>query len=152
MSIIRSEADAGRLVLLGSLAVRREILRTGNSDQLARLVKDQAGIMPIAKDEKVLGFHTQHDPFGGSTINPLVSDFQDERLKNALIALGVKPDDAGHLAQASANCCDYFLTRDWDTIINRYRRDIERICPPMKVRAPSELVAELGLNKEPRIP
>jgi len=71
-------------------------------------------LVPVANDEKVLGFDEQvTDPFGGFASSPLVSDIQDEPLFEKLKKqFGLKKFDAQHLAQALSNGADILLTRD----------------------------------------
>jgi predicted nucleic acid-binding protein len=59
----------------------------------------------------------QSDPYGGFITYPLISDSQNETLRDELIQHGLEPRDAEHLAQAVSNDCDVFLTRDERMII-----------------------------------
>jgi hypothetical protein len=59
--------------------------RTRSAEQKDALLGDFLELVPVANDEKVLGFDTQHtDPYGGIVTTPLVSDVQDERLVEKL--------------------------------------------------------------------
>lgn len=100
-------------------------------------------LVPLAQDEKVLGFDSiQTDPFGGFVANPLVSDVQDERLVEQLESqMGPPKPDAQHLAQAISNNADVFLTRDEEHFIKQ-RLTIESQFK-IKVRLPSELLSEI---------
>jgi hypothetical protein len=51
--------------------------------------------------------------------------------------------DAEHLTQAICNACDVFLTRDYKTIIGPMREWLEEKYPPLKIRRPSEILAEI---------
>jgi hypothetical protein len=106
------------------------------------LIVDQKGLSPILKDERLTGINYQSDPFGGFTNSPLISDTQDEAMRDQLISMGLLRKDAEHLTQAICNGCDYFLTRDKRTIVIPYREEIERQYP-IKIRMPLELVEEL---------
>src|SRR5689334_3734936 len=94
-------------------AALRELEETGNPIQGDNLRRDFLELVPVAKDEKVLGFNNlQTDPYGGFVTNPIVSDVQDEPLAEQLQASGLPKRDAQHLAQAISNQADVFLTLD----------------------------------------
>ncbi len=135
---------AEKCLMFGSRAVLRELMNTPEQNQRNSLIVDFKGLAPIAKDEKVHGFHTQTDQYGGFVSYPLVSDVQDETLCKELIQHGLKPRDAEHITQAVCNGCDVFLTRDERTIIKPYRVWLEARFPTLKVRLPSELLEELA--------
>jgi len=99
---------------------------------------------PIPKDEKVLGFNSQSDQYGGSISYPLIADCQDETLRRELLEHGLESNDAEHLTQAVCNDCGVFLTRDEATIINPHRQWLEQRFPNLKIRLPSELLNELA--------
>jgi hypothetical protein len=107
------------------------------------LLGDFLRLVPVANDEKVLGFDSiQTDPFGGFVANPLVSDVQDECLVEKLeTQLGLPKPDAQHLAQAISNNADVFLTRDEEHFISQ-RRTIEAQFK-IRIRLPSEALAEI---------
>jgi hypothetical protein len=56
--------------------------------------------------------------------------------------------DAQHLTQAICNKCDVFLTRDVKTIIKPAGRWLEQEYPPLRVRLPSQVVAEIEANNK----
>ena len=98
----------------------RELEETGNPIQQDNLRRDFLELVPIAKDEKVLGFdNLQSDPYGGFVSNPIISDVQEEPLAERLESQGLPKRDAQHLAQAISNNADVFLTRDEPHFINK---------------------------------
>jgi hypothetical protein len=74
--------------------------------------------------EEVLGFNSHFDQRGGVS-TPLVQDVQDISLRDQLVGRGLGRSDATHIAQAVANHCDVFLTRDEKSII-KHREWLER--------------------------
>jgi hypothetical protein len=136
---------AGKIQMVRSNVVLREIESPSKSDgwpeRVARLRDDFKALAPVARDEKVVRFHSQFNERGGIAY-PLVSDVQNEDLRDKLVRRGLKRRDAEHIVQAAANNCDVFLTRDGKSIIKRHRDWLE--CElPLKIRFPSELVAEV---------
>ena len=130
--------------MFGSLVVLRELMNTPEQTQKNNLIVDYKALEPIPKDEKVLGFHTQTDQYGGFVSYPLISDVQDETLRKELTQRGLGLRDAEHITQAVCNGCDVFLTRDERTIIKPHRSWLETRFPTLKVRLPSELLEELA--------
>ena len=55
---------------------------------MARLRADYEALDPVGKDEEVLGFHSQFEARGGGAY-PLVSDVQDEGLRDELVQRGL---------------------------------------------------------------
>jgi hypothetical protein len=133
----------GKISMLRSNLSRHELERTRSVKQKDALLRDFLLLVPVAKDEKVLGFDSiQTDPFGGFVTNPLVSDVQDEPLVERLMKeLGLPKPDAQHLAQGISNKADVFLTRDEEHFIKQ-RLTIESQFK-IKVRLPSELLSEI---------
>ncbi len=140
---------AEKYSMFGSRVVLRELMNTTKQTQRDYLIVDYQALEPIPKDEKLLGFHTQADQYGGFITNPLISDVQDERLREELTQHGLKLRDAEHITQAVCNGCDVFLTRDERTIINPHRVWLETRFPTLKVRLPSELLEELASLLKP---
>jgi len=104
---------SGKLTMQRSNVALRELEETGNPIQRDNLRRDFLELVPIAKDEKVLGFdNLQSDPYGGFVSNPIISDVQDEPLAERLESQGLPKRDAQHLAHAISNNADVFLTRD----------------------------------------
>ncbi len=134
---------AEKYLMFGSRAVLRELMNTPEQNQRNNLIVDYKALAPIPKDEKVHGFHTQIDQYGGSVSYPLVSDVQDETLRTELMQRGLDRPDAEHITQAICNDCDVFLTRDEKTIIKPHREWLETRFPTLKIRRPSELLKEL---------
>ena len=135
---------AEKYSMFGSLVDLRELMNTPDQTQQNNLIVDYKALEPIPKDERVHGFHTQTDQYGGCITYPLVSDVQDEMLREELIHRGLTPRDAEHITQAVCNCCDVFLTCDVRTIIKPHRAWLETRFPTLKVRLPSELLEELA--------
>ena len=135
----------GTLTIYRSRVVLRELERTADEDQRARLRADYESLEQIPQDERVLGFNNVIDLHGCSSCYPLVSDVQDEAICSELQAHGIDLGDAQHITQAVCNNCDVFLTRDEGTIISQ-RAWIEERFPGLKVRRPSELLDELALT------
>jgi predicted nucleic acid-binding protein len=133
----------GKIRLLRSNVIRRELERTRSTAQKDALLGDFLELVSIANDEKVLGFDTQHtDPYGGLVTTPLVSDVQDEPLVEKLHKeLSLPILDAQHLAQAISNGADVFLTRDEEHFISQ-RQTIETQFK-IKIRLPSEALVEI---------
>ena len=140
--------QAGKYQMVRSRVNLRELTATRNEALRQDLLTDYAALESIANDEKVLGVDTQYDRLGGFVANPMVSDVQDEPLRDGLVKRGLVQRDAEHLAQAISNHCSIFLTRDETTIINPHRDWIEETFPPLKVRLPSELLNEIEPEKK----
>ncbi len=138
---------AEKYPMFSSLVALREVMNTPEGLQQNNLIVDYNALEPIPRDEKVLGFHMQSDQYGGCVTNPLISDVQDETLRKELTRRGLELKDAEHITQAVCNGCDVFLTRDERTIITPHRAWLEREFPPLKVRLPSELLAELARQR-----
>jgi hypothetical protein len=139
----------------------REITATPDLEQREKLIADYETLDTIPNDEKLLGFHTITDPYGGFATTPLISDVQDERICGNIYCvleqrLGRGNDhkrrqmrrDAEHITQAITNKCDVFLTRDYETIIKPLREYLEIRFSGFKVRLPSELVSEIESRTE----
>jgi hypothetical protein len=129
--------------LFGSRLTLREAMATADVSQRDSLMIDHKGLQPIPNDERLLGYNTQSDPYGGFVCHPLVQDCQDEMLRKELMANGLQAKDAEHIVQAHCNGCGVFLTRDEDTIINPHREWLERRFPNLRIRLPSELLNDL---------
>jgi hypothetical protein len=138
-----AENKSGHCVLLRSRVALRELDRTKNQVHRNKLRADYESLEKIPNDERLCGFHTNFDQFGGFITNPIISDIQDDNLYRRLRERGLATNDAEHLTQAICNRCDIFLTRDEQTIIGPHRGWLESQFPPLKIRLPSELVAEL---------
>jgi hypothetical protein len=134
---------SGKITMQRSNVALRKLEETGNPTQRDSLRRDFLELVPIAKDEKVLGLdNLQTDPFGGFIINPLVSDVQDEPLTERLQAQGLPKRDAQHMAQAISNKADVFLTRDERHFIKK-RAMLQRQFK-IRILLPSELLSEIG--------
>jgi len=128
---------AGKITMFRSRVNLRETEETRDQQQRQKLREDYEGLIPIPNDVKFLGSYSLPD--GSSGV--MASDVQDEAMRDELLQMGLTRRDAEHLTQAICNHCDVFLTRDQKSII-KYRTTIEARFP-IKVKKPSELVAEI---------
>ena len=133
----------GTIVMYRSLVNLREVTRTPNPDKRQKLIADYKALQTIPNDERLRGFHTQTDQYGGCISYPLVSDVQDEAIFRELENRGLGLHDAQHITQAISNNCDVFLTRDCETIIRPHGHWIEQRFPTLNISLPSELVTQL---------
>jgi predicted nucleic acid-binding protein len=133
----------GKIRILRSNIIRRELEKTRDSNQRDALLHDFLTLVPVPNDEKVLGYDNQFtDPYGGFVTNPIVSDVQDEHLVQKLRReVNLPLPDAQHLAQAISNGADVFLTRDEEHFISQ-RLTIEAQFK-IRIRLPSEALAEI---------
>jgi hypothetical protein len=90
--------------MFGSHLVHYEALNTRNPTLRGALVIDYNTLEEVAKDIKLLGFHTNYDQYGGFVGCPLMSDVWDEPLRDELIAQGLEPRDAEHVTAIIAMC------------------------------------------------
>jgi len=119
----------------------REQERT-RDDTTRQLLKDARPEVPtVPDDHRVLGMAHYQDRFGGMMSMPLVSDITDRALYDALVAAGLKTDDAQHLMYAVTNGCERFVTMDTKDILP-IRHQLEPLCRGLKIARPTELVAE----------
>jgi hypothetical protein len=133
---------AERYLLVRGRAVLRELMQTADVLQRNNLIVDYEALQPIPKDEKLLGIqYVQTGQYGFVNI-PRLADTQDDALRDELIREGFERLDAEHITQAVCNDCDVFLTRDERTIVKR-RPWLEARFPKLKIRRPSELLAEI---------
>jgi hypothetical protein len=137
------EQLAERYSLFGSRLTLREAMETTNAARRDSLMLDHKALESISKDEKLLGFNSQSDQYGGFISYPIMQDCQDEGLRKELIETSLEPNDAEHLVQAVYNDCEVFLTRDENTII-KHRLWLEQRFPNLRIRLPSELLNELS--------
>jgi hypothetical protein len=135
--------SVGNIIIHQSLVVYRELIATANSEQRLKLQADYETLKKVENDEKLLGFNTVFDQYGGFVCSPLIADVQDEQLRKRLMDRGLSQKDAEHFTQAISNGCDVFLTRDEATIINPHRDWIEKEFPKIKIKRPTELLAQL---------
>jgi hypothetical protein len=126
--------------MFGSHLVSFEAERTPNKIDRDHLIVEAKGLKPVPKDEKVVGNNAQTLPFGGFIGFFLISDVQDEPLRQELMKRGLDQRDAEHITQAICNDCDVFLTRDERTIIRRHGQWLERRFPKLRVLMPSQLL------------
>jgi hypothetical protein len=150
---LRQLCKEGKCTLLRSRIVQGELERTKDAALRNQLKEDFDLLDGILHDEKLLGFNTMYDQYGGFTTNPLISDIQDPKVFDEIYqeierrvpgALDFQARrDAEHLTQAICNECDVLLTRDYKTIIGPMREWLEQKYPPLRIRRPSELLAEM---------
>jgi hypothetical protein len=131
--------QSGEIKLFRSNVTLRELEKTTNQVQRTALLIDFLQLVPVVKDENVLGFSSlQTDRYGGHISNPLVSDVQDDKLVEELVLKGLSKQDAQHFAQALSNQADVFLTRDEKHFINRRKTLSTQY--NIKILLPSELL------------
>ena len=141
------EELAERYSMFGSRVALRELMMTTDPTTKEHLIVEYQNLEPVPNDERVDGFHTQYDQLGGFVTCPLISDVQDEALRDELMGRGMKRRDAEHITQAVCNECDVFLTRDERTIIKPHRSWLESRFPNLKVCLPSEFLHELEAER-----
>jgi hypothetical protein len=132
---------AGRLQMFRSQVNLVEVTNTKNDNQRDKLLADYMALDPVSKEENISGQQCIPGPTGSFISNP-VSDL-DSPVYKACRSQGLKERDTLHILRAVENGYDVFLTRDEDTIIRPHRRWLAKTFPCLKVRLPSELVAEL---------
>jgi len=150
---LRLLAQQGTCTLLRSHIVLGELERTKDVGLRAQLKADYDLLEHVLQDEKLIGFNTVYDRYGGFTSSPLMLDVQDSEVCEKIYqemkrrvpraADFSHRRDAEHLAQAIFNACDVFMTRDYGTIIGPMRQWLEATYPPLKIRLPTELTGEI---------
>jgi hypothetical protein len=143
MDELRAGVSLGRYVLRVSGVNDREVSDTQKMEQRAALTSEYKALSRIERDEKLLGINTVFDQRGGFVGNsPILSEIQDDGMRDDLVAMGLSQRDAEHLTQAICNNCEYFLTRDENSMIRPHKQKVEERFPSLKIRLPSELVGE----------
>lgn len=150
----------GKILMFRSRVALGEVTSTANLALREELKADFEKLDQLPNDEKLLGFNTVTDQYGGVCRSPLVSDVQDEKLCKELYELLIfhlgdgnerkrlqMHRDAQHLTQAVANRCDVFLTRDEQTIVRPLRKYLQSRFDGFKVRLPSELIAQIDQER-----
>jgi hypothetical protein len=132
---------AEKYSMFGSHLIHYEVMNTPDVTQRENLIIDYKALEPVSKDVKIYGFQAQADQYGGFVCYPLMSDVQDEKLRNELIGQGLEQRDAEHITQAVCNDCDVFLTCDVSTIIKPHGQWLEQRFPRLKVWRPTQLLA-----------
>lgn len=125
-----------------------ELMNTKDESHRNKLAADSKALDPITNDEKLLGYQTQTDPYGGFVTCPIISDVQNESLRDELIKHGLPQRDAEHITQAICNDCDVFLTRDVKTIIKPHGQWLEERFK-LRVWQPSQLLKFLETGMRP---
>jgi hypothetical protein len=135
--------------MFGSHLAHYEAMKTSDQTLREALIIDYNALEKVSKDIRVLGFNTVYDQYGGFVGSPLISDVQDETLRDDLIKRGLEPRDAEHITQAVCNDCDVFLTLDVKTIIKPHGQWLEQRFSQLKVWRPSELLKSVGATAGP---
>jgi len=145
--------QAGKCLMQRSNIVRAELERTANVDQRERLKAAYDLLEPVPANEKLLIVRPVYGPQGWQGNVPVFADVQDQKIfgeifEQAKSRLPREPElntrrDAQHLAQAIHNGCDVFLTCDRKTIIEPLGKWLEERFPPLKIRLPSQIIAEI---------
>jgi hypothetical protein len=133
----------GLFPLLASNIAEIEVRATGNPERRDQLIIEIGECTRLTKRERLLGFNTVFDQHGGFVTSPILSDVQDDTLREELVAGGLTRRDAEQIVQAVANECDVFLTRDERTIVKPHRQWLESRFPGLRIRLPSEFLAEV---------
>jgi hypothetical protein len=141
--ILGAAHEKGIVVLHSSNLGHNEVMKTPNPVRRQQLVDEAEQRERVQNNERLLGFHAHDMGSRGFISYPLMSDVQDDALCQELEQRGLDRADAQHITQAICNACDIFLTRDRKTIIKPHRAWLEARFPCLKIRLPSELVAEL---------
>jgi len=121
--------------------VGHEASRTKDESKRKKLLAQNEERERVPQDEKVVGYNAQSDGYSFTGFF-LLADVQDEELRAELISRGLTQRDAEHITQVVCNDCDVFLTRDAKSIITPHREWLAKRFPKLKVRLPSELLAE----------
>lgn len=130
---------AGKIVMCCSQVNRLEVANTKEQETRDKLEADYMALDPVAKEESVSGFQIIPGPTGSFTSDP-VSDLNSPVYKECRTR-GLRERDTLHILRAVENACDVFLTRDGG--IRRRRDWLEKRFSGLKIRLPSQLVAEL---------
>jgi hypothetical protein len=131
----------GRFEMFASHIVHYELMNTPGEIQRDNLAADFKAFQALPADEKLLYSRTQTDPYGGFVTCGIISDVQDETVREELMKRGLEQRDAEHLAQAVYNYCDVFLTLDGNSIIRPHGEWLEKRFPKLRVCRPSQLLA-----------
>ncbi len=141
LDAVAKMGQQGKLSLLISSEVHREIDRTRNPETRGKLKEGASRLNKVEKDHRLLGFNVQDLGRYGFISSPLITDIPDEQMFTRLTTMGLKKSDAKHLMYALIDKCDIFLTTDPDFIDRR--PELESIGHLIRIRKPSELLAEL---------
>jgi hypothetical protein len=142
------ERLAERCSMFGSHIVRYEPTNTKKETRRNELIIDYQELERVPNDEKLLGYNTVTDQYGGFCCSPLISDVQDEALRDELVKHGLGQRDAEHITQAVCNDCDVFLTLDMKTIINPHGHWLKKRFPKLHVLRPSQLLEVLDREND----
>jgi predicted nucleic acid-binding protein len=153
MSAVRAleKADRkGTIEIVTSRETHREQERTNDPMLRAQLVQSHGNTPVVPKDHTLLGIHNQMDRFGTVSTTPIITEIVDDAVFKNLTAAGLKNADARHLMYAAHNECDRFVTTD-PGFTDR-RPQLEKLCPGLKIVTPSELAAEVSIEKSIKRP
>ena len=135
--------EEGRIKRVSSKWSQIEQARTKNPDTRSAFSKRWNEVSVVQPDHKLLGFNSVDMGQRGFISSPLVTDIVDEVVYARLQAVGLTETDAKHVMCAIAGKCDVFVTLDTRDILPR-RVAIESACPEIRIRTPTELLAEVG--------
>jgi hypothetical protein len=142
---------AERFELYGSRFVRHEVMNTNDEVLRDFLIVECDALKPVPKDEKILGFHTNYDQFGGFVCCPMIADTHNDALCEELKNRGLEHKDAQHITQAVCNDCGVFLTRDVNSIIKPHGQWLEIRLHPLKFWLPSTLLKALECGRSEQL-
>jgi hypothetical protein len=133
--------ETDHVILLRSQVNRVEVANTKKKERRDELYAAFLALDPVTKEENVSGFQCIPGSTGSWISNP-VSDLDSAAYKDCRMR-GIGERDTLHILRAVENMCDVFLTCDMRTIIRPHRTWLEQRFPGLKIRLPSELLAEL---------
>lgn len=138
---LQAISRSGKFKFVTSQKTLQEILQTQDAKRSAML---QFLFMLLEK----VKFHTVYYSgcVGGAPIGatPINGDWEDSLYVN--LKGYFDPDDAEHIVQAVRAKCDFFLTLDKDTILDRataHEEGISRLCGKMAFVSPEQLYARM---------
>jgi hypothetical protein len=134
--------DAGILKRVSSKWYRIEQARTNDPTKRATLETRDDEMSCVTQDHRLLGFSHQDLGQLGFIASPIITDIVDEAIFEKLRAAGLAEFDAFHVMCAITGNCEVFVTVDTRDILPK-RVEVEALCPQIRIRRPTELLAEL---------
>ena len=134
--------EEGRIKRVSSKWSQIEQARTKNPDTRSAFRERWNEVSVVQPDHKLLGFNSVDVGRLGFINSPLITDIVDEGVFTKLKAVGLEDTDAKHVMCAIVGICDVFVTLDMKDILPR-RVAVEAACPEIRIRRPTELLAEL---------
>lgn len=140
-SALAKLAGMGMIRFVTSHKTKQEILKTPNPHrnsllQFLHAIVQKVETVPVYYSGAIGGAPINATPINGNWTEPSYANLK--RLFDN--------DDAEHIVQALKAGCDYFMTLDKKTILNRAKRhalDVESICGKMALLSPEDVVRTL---------